>query len=114
MNKTKPPPDHAGKIAKPGRAVSYLWKPAFFCALLFLCSVAAISFHHHHDGCTHDDCPICVAAFVICTAAIGVRFFVRALYMAVSRREAFEAASVYDFPGPYLPRTRAPPVFLPV
>lgn len=35
-----------------------------FASLLLVCfslSILVVAFHHHDDGCDHDDCPICVA-----------------------------------------------------
>jgi len=31
-------------------------------AIFYLFASLAITFHHHHDGCEHSDCPLCVAA----------------------------------------------------
>lgn len=108
MRKIKPAPNQTNTMAQVGRT-SYLAKLALVCALFFLFSFVAISFHHHHDGCMHDDCPICMAAFVMCTAAVGIGHFLYAVYIAVCRLEAFDPTPVHVFPCPYLPDTRAPP-----
>jgi len=33
-----------------------------FFAIVFLVASLTIAFHHHDDGCQHDECPLCVAA----------------------------------------------------
>jgi hypothetical protein len=38
------------------------WLPVFVLSL-FLLSVLAMAFHHHEDGLSHDDCPLCIAAY---------------------------------------------------
>ena len=42
---------------------------SFICLALFflIASIFIIAFHHHDDGCEHDDCPICAAAHQICS-----------------------------------------------
>jgi aerobic-type carbon monoxide dehydrogenase small subunit (CoxS/CutS family) len=81
---------------------------AFLCVLLFLLSFLAISFHHHSDGCSHSDCPICLASVVIAGASTGLSFIVFAVYLAASRLKTSEglprtALSLYQ------PSPRAPP-----
>jgi hypothetical protein len=38
------------------------WLPVFVLSL-FLLSVLAMAFHHHEDGLSRDDCPLCIAAY---------------------------------------------------
>jgi hypothetical protein len=34
----------------------------FFFAIMFLFASLAMTFHHHDDGCQHDECSLCIAA----------------------------------------------------
>jgi hypothetical protein len=42
---------------------------ALLCVLLMLLSALVVSFHHHEDGVSHDDCPICLAVHNSSSAA---------------------------------------------
>jgi hypothetical protein len=42
------------------------WLPVFVLSL-FLLFVLAVAFHHHEDGFSRDDCPLCVAAYHSCS-----------------------------------------------
>ncbi|MDR3566987.1 MAG: hypothetical protein P4L43_03060 [Syntrophobacteraceae bacterium] len=109
MEKSKSLPNDVRAKAPPCRVASYPARLALLFALFFLFSAVSIAFHHHDDGCEHDDCPICAAAFVISTAVVGLGFFLYAVFITASRLEVFEPSSVYDCESLCLPRTRAPP-----
>jgi hypothetical protein len=66
-------------------------KLALVCLLLFLLAIVVIAFHHHDDGCSHDDCPVCVAAFIISTASFSTFIFV-----VFVRGVALETSAVYE------------------
>ncbi|MDR3570442.1 MAG: hypothetical protein P4L43_20655 [Syntrophobacteraceae bacterium] len=82
---------------------------AFICLLLFSLALAAIAFHHHDDGCSHDDCPICLASVVVSGAFVGFGLLIHAVYFVASRAEAFEATPRYYYLGLCHPPARAPP-----
>ena len=82
---------------------------AFICLLLFLFTLVAIAFHHHDDDCSHDDCPICLAAVVVAGASVGLGFLVYAVYVVTSRFEAFDATPHYYNLELYHSPARAPP-----
>ena len=35
---------------------------SLFCVCLIMFSTLVVAFHHHDDGCDHDDCPVCKAS----------------------------------------------------
>lgn len=35
---------------------------SLFCVCLIMFSTLVVAFHHHDDGCDHDDCPVCMAS----------------------------------------------------
>ena len=82
-------------------------KLAFVCLLLFLLATGFTAFHQHDGDCTHDDCPICVAASIISTAVLS--FFIFAVYVLTSVLETFCGSSGYDCLIRDLPFARAPP-----
>ncbi|MDA8308878.1 MAG: hypothetical protein M0Z81_18920 [Deltaproteobacteria bacterium] len=84
-------------------------KLAFICLLLFLLTIVTVTLHHHHDGCLHDDCPICLTAVAIAGASVGFAFFTYAVFIVASMLEPFDAPPCYNGPTLYHPPTRAPP-----
>lgn len=47
---------------------------AFFCICLILFSTLAVAFHHHDDGCDHDDCVFCIASLQHSPAELTIPF----------------------------------------
>jgi hypothetical protein len=82
-------------------------KLAFVCLLLFLLTTGATAFHYHDGDCSHDDCPICVAAFIISTASLS--FFIFAVFILVFVLETCGRSSCHVHLGRDLPLSRAPP-----
>jgi hypothetical protein len=48
------------KRTKYGQNSGFRWASVFILAL-FLIFISAVAFHHHQEGFTHNDCPLCIA-----------------------------------------------------
>ena len=35
---------------------------SLFCICLIMFTILSVAFHHHDDGCDHEDCPVCSAS----------------------------------------------------
>ena len=81
---------------------------AFIFLLLFVLAVFAEAFHHHEDGCDHNDCPVCAAAHH--NSAAGIVVFSLASHQPVIKNEISSAPLCYDPIRVDLLSSRAPPV----
>ncbi len=45
---------------------------SLLCICLMMFSIAVVAFHHHDDGCDHDDCPVCNASLFHQPAVLSV------------------------------------------
>ncbi|MGA9109965.1 MAG: hypothetical protein WB290_06665 [Smithella sp.] len=80
-----------------------------FFAIVYLFASLTIAFHHHDDGCEHNDCPLCVAAMSFSSGNIEIHdsfvFYPTTTYFyqpEESFHQALSKFSVYS--------DRAPPV----
>lgn len=81
---------------------------AFIFLLLFVLAVFAEAFHHHEDGCDHNDCPICAAAHH--NSAAGIVVFSPVSQQPIVENEIPDARLCYDPIRVALLSSRAPPV----
>ncbi len=77
---------------------------SLFCICLMLFTTLVVAFHHHDDGCEHDDCPICHTIVNLHHSTVDVAMPIIVIHQDFTRIEFVNPAT------PAFVKTFSPPV----